>query len=77
MGTGNEPQRNHPGQQTQTPSGQKSGKASGRYDEEAEQKTQAVDGKPPAGNDPQRISEKISDAGQADLGTKGSQTSGR
>ncbi len=79
MGTGNEPQSNHPGQQTQTPSGQKSGKAPGRFVEELGQKTQAGKGNPTAsnsGHDPQRITEKISDGGQADLGPKGSQPSG-
>lgn len=67
MGTGNEPQRNHPGQHAQTPADQKSGKGSGR-------------GNPPAsvpGNDPQRFSDKVNDGRQPDLGTKGQPSAGK
>jgi hypothetical protein len=80
MGTGNEPQRNQSSQHAQTQSGQKSGKGSGRYDDEAGRKAQLGKGNPPQsnpGNDPKRFSDKMNETGQPDLGTKDQDSPGQ
>ncbi|HYX32123.1 MAG TPA: hypothetical protein VE954_03350 [Oligoflexus sp.] len=73
MGTGNDTQKNQSSQHAQPQSEQKTGKGSGRFDDEAGRKAQLGKGNPPQsnpGNDPQRFSDKMNDAGQPDLGSK-------
>ncbi|WP_141731295.1 hypothetical protein [Oligoflexus tunisiensis] len=82
MGTGNDtPQRDKSSQHSKPLSEEKSGKGSGRYDEDTGRtKMQPGKGNPPqsnAGNDPQRFSDKMNESGQPDLGTKGNQSRNR